>query len=281
MFNNPVSNVDPDGDFPWLAIGIAAALHTGTHLATNKFTFNNWNWGTFAGSIAAGAIGGFVGPALEKAQIGGFYGGAILGGSSAFAHNITSGIINNNLSFKGLATSTLIGAGAGGLISGIEAESRGYRFLDGRGKIVTERHLLGTGNTPKENYHYTKKKISELNEVAGDGIKEWSPDINKGFEGDLDIKGIGYPEKGETFFVESDGKLLYETSDRGKPFSLKVSSNNKDIRWGIKGNKTLVGQSNTRLLDKGFPTITANRYNSYLRITGKHRGWDSFLFWGR
>jgi hypothetical protein len=282
MGNNPISFSDPNGDEIITAMLIGAAIggliNTGSQVISNG-GFKNWNWGSFAGSVVAGGVGGGVGPALAAARIGGFYGGAILGASTGFSHNLTSGLINGNLSAGGLAKSTLIGTGVGGLAGGIDAELKGQRFLDGKGKIDTERHLLGSGNTPEENYYNTKERISELSEVAGDGIREWSPDINKGFDGDLNVKGFANPQKGETFFVESDGQMLFQTSKRNQPFNFSVSSSNKNIRWGIQGQNIGTGVSN-RSITNGFEVVvTANRYNSYLRITGKHRGWNGFLFW--
>lgn len=169
-----------------------------------------------------------------------------------------------------------MGAGIGGLVGGFSASLKGQRFIDGKSKVLTERYILGTGNTPEENYYYTKERISKLNEVSGNSTREWNANINKGFEGDLQINGWANPEKGETFFVKSDGKLLFQTKTR-TPFSLKLSSSNKNVRWGISGRKINVRVATPDDLMEAV--VRAKRYNSYLRVVGQHRGWDGFLFW--
>jgi len=131
MNNNPISFTDPNGDSPILiGMAIGALANTATQLISNG-GFNNWDWGAFAGSVVAGGVGGGVSSALTSAGIGGFAGGAITGGASGFSQNLTSGLINGNLTGGGLAKSTLLGAGIGGLGQGIGASIDGRRFWDG------------------------------------------------------------------------------------------------------------------------------------------------------
>lgn len=288
-FNNPLRYTDPSGESVIGAIligmAIAAAVHTAAHLITHEFTFRDWDWGAFAGSVVAGAVGGAVAPALAAAGIGGFVGGAITGAATGFSANLTTGIIHGDRfgkivgsSFKG----AIIGAAIGGVIGGIDASIKGQRFWDGKGKIVTERHLLGGGNTPEENNYYTINRISKLNEVSSDGFTEWHPDIPIGFEGDLTVTGIAYPEAGQTFTISSDGEVLFTTMDRNARFKITVPSSNNKITWGVYGDK--VQSQITNVLpaagtELNEVVVTASKFNSYLRITGNHRGWAGFLFW--
>jgi len=288
-FNNPLRFTDPNGEEIVTAIligmAIAAAVHTAAHLLTHDLTFRDWDWGAFAGSVVAGAVGGAVAPALAAAGIGGFVGGAITGAATGFSANLTTGIIHGDKlgkivgsAFKG----ALIGAAIGGVIGGIDASIKGQRFWDGKGKVVTERHLLGGGNTPEENYYYTKERISNYNEVTSDKFSEWSPEIPLGFEGDLTVTGIAYPEQGQTFRITSDGTELFSTADRGVRFNFKVPSSNNEITWGVYGNKTQAQITNvlpSATTELNEVVVTANKFNSYLRITGNHRGWAGFLFW--
>ncbi len=153
MGNSPVCLSDPEGDIAFVPIligmAIGAAIHTSVHLATNNFTFNNWNWGSFAGSVASGAVGGGVSSAITSAGIGGFAGGAISGGSSGFTHSLTSGLINGNFDAGSLIKSTLIGAGLGGTFHGIGSSINGRSFLDGS-KLLSQ-NILVDQNIPNIN----------------------------------------------------------------------------------------------------------------------------------
>ena len=60
MNNNPISFSDPEGDFPWLAVGIAAALQ-GVGGGINASN----NGGSFLGGFAKGAL---IGGALGRRQ---------------------------------------------------------------------------------------------------------------------------------------------------------------------------------------------------------------------
>lgn len=123
--------------------------------------------------------------------------------------------------------------------------------------------------------------MSELNEVSSDKFSQFNTDIPIGFESDLHVIGIAYPEEGQVFRVMSEGQVLFETTGRGVRFELNVPSSNKNITWGAYGNKV-----NTQVFNI-LPTsgtlnevvINASMLNSYLRITGNHRSWAGFLFW--
>jgi RHS repeat-associated protein len=286
--NNPLRFTDPDGEWIHILIGaaIGAVVHTAAHLVTHKFTFRDWDWGAFAGSIVGGAVGGGVGSAFASAGVGGFWAGAATGAASGFSANLTTGLIHGDNfgkiignSFKG----ALIGGAIGGVIGGIDASIKGQRFWDGTGKVATERYLVGSGNTPEENYYYTNDRLSELGEVSSDATREWRPDINLGFEGDLQVRGMAYPQAGETFMIKSDGKILFSTTDRGVRINLKIPSSNKNITWGIYGDR-VKSQISNNLTNSTSGTlneivVTASKFNSYIRIWGSHRSWNGFLFW--
>ena len=152
--NNPLKYTDPDGEVIQLApiligMAIGAASYTTIHLVTHDFTFKDWSWGAFAGSVVAGAVGGIVTPALTAAGIGGFYGGAISGAASGFSSNLTAGIINGD-EFKTIMKKSfggaLMGATIGGVVGGIGAKIKGNRFSDGA-KII-EKKILADQNIP-------------------------------------------------------------------------------------------------------------------------------------
>lgn len=239
-FNNPLKYTDPDGEDPIL-IGmlVGALLHTGTHYVTHNFTFKDWNWGSFIGAIVAGGITGGLGQVLNTAKIGGFYAGALTGASAGFSESLVSGLINQDLSIEGLFASTFMSAGVGGLIGGIEAELKGYRFIDGKAKSTSERWLTAAGNTPrKENPNYDVERNIEINEVSPNDKRIRTEHSNvkvpELFEGDLTVEVSSFARpSGETFYVEVDGQVIYESAslDRAK---LIIPSKSKTISWGLK-----------------------------------------------
>ena len=294
MGNNPIRFTDPQGDdfgaSILIGMAISATLHTGGHLATNNFTFNNWDWGSFAGSVVAGGVGGGVGSALNTARIGGFYGGAILGASTGFSQNLTSGLINGNLSGAGLAKSTFLGAGIGGAIGGLDAALSDQRFLDGRSKILTERYQLASGNTPttetspnqiggqqpmSKTSAIENGEMGYLDEKVVDRVGTMNPNnrnINKGFEGDLHLRGNAYVPEGREFYVNVDGSDILRTT--GGRINTHIPSTGRNISWGYRGEA--IAQKTTQ---HGLSISVTVRPNSYLYVTGNHRGWKGFLAW--
>jgi RHS repeat-associated protein len=72
--NNPMSNVDPDGNNPLVAVAIGAAIAAASYtynVSQSAGGFSNWNWGTFSLSLVKGGImGGFsygIGHAFQAA----------------------------------------------------------------------------------------------------------------------------------------------------------------------------------------------------------------------
>ncbi len=132
---NPMKYTDPSGDSPiapiLIGMAISGAFNVGLQYADNGGDLNNFNWGSFAVSMIAGGVGGGMSAGLTAAGIGGFYNGAITGASTGLINSVGMGIVNNNLSFKSVASQTILGAGIGGLVSGIGAGLDGRNFWDG------------------------------------------------------------------------------------------------------------------------------------------------------
>jgi RHS repeat-associated protein len=284
--NNPLSYVDPDGNDPIL-IGmlIGAAINAATQFVSNDFSFNNWNWGSFAGAVVAGGVGGAVAPALSAAHIGGFAGGAITGASSGFAGSLVTGIINNQSNLLGsVIESTLLGGAIGGVIGALDVvyknatneNEMGLRIWDGREKMAVQRHIVWGGDIiPKEgtvkNMASSKRNgITQRNIPANpsgtrmrSGISSKTVEIPSGFEGNLTITGNASPAPGEIFQLFADNKLIFSATTN-TPISFSLPSSYSTLTWQLAGTP-----ANT-----GFRDFM----NSYINITGTHRGWSGFLF---
>lgn len=298
--NNPLRFTDPDGEFLFVPIligmAIGATVYTAVHLVTHDFSFKGWDWGAFAGAVVAGGVGGAIAPALAAAGIGGFYGGAITGAASGFSANLTTGIWHGD-KFGSIITSSfkgaLIGAAIGGVIGGIDAELKGQRFLDGKGKTPVERYLTGTGSNPDPS-EMSLDKVIEHSEVKGqvpsdannlngpwEDAKGYSHqrghitgEVNSSqFEGNLTIKVRAYPQKGEVFYINIDGKEVFSTSSLTRTEIALPAGNN--IGWGIKGKAI---SNFTHIGNNVFTDIVATP-SSYLVIKGQWRSWAGFLFW--
>ena len=292
MGNNPMSFSDPNGDDFGLSIligmAVGAAINAGSQYVRNDFSFNNFNWGSFATSTIAGGVSGgvgnVVGSSLAAAQIGGFYGGAILGASTGFTGGLVNGAFNGNLSVGGLAKSTLLGAGIGGLVGGLST-GKDYRFLDGRSKVLTERYAMPAGHTPTTETSpnqtgtppMSKAQAIEKGEVGlidGKVVNSnGSLNINRGFEGDLRIRGNAYISEGQEFYVNADGKDVITMTKSGR-INTTISSSSKNVTWGYRGNA--IQQSTVQ---HGLGLGVTVRPNSYIYLTAKHRGWNGFLLW--
>jgi hypothetical protein len=261
-------------------MAVGAAAHTGVHLATNDFTFNNWNWGSFAGSVVAGGVGGGVSFALANAGIGGFAGGAITGGASGFSQNLTSSLINGDLTAGGLAKSTFLGAGIGGLIGGIDATIKGNRFIDGRSKVTSERFITDEKDLIVKDGDYRGfERDSYNNSTRSYKGSENHPssrkiNINKGFEGDLTVDLDILPQKGESYFFEVDEKNIFQASSRYKG-SFSFSGNSKNIHFGIKGAYSTTGTNIGNNVVAGVGAHPA----SWTKIYGTWRGFGGFLWY--
>ncbi|MEM6643310.1 MAG: RHS repeat-associated core domain-containing protein [Bacteroidota bacterium] len=155
MGANPNMYVDPDGEEPVTiaaltiaivkAAAVSATVYTATHLATNDFTFQNWDWGQFGISVGIGALSGGAAYGIGAAfgGVGGVYqttnslGQTVLttspiGGSAllheglrATAHGLSGVGINaafgQDVSF-GTFASGFIASGAGSFAHGLESD---------------------------------------------------------------------------------------------------------------------------------------------------------------
>jgi len=187
----------------------------------------------------------------------------------------------------------LIGAAIGGVIGGIDAELKGQRFWDGKGKTSVERYLTGTGSNPEPS-EMSLDKVIEHSEVKGqvpsdanningpwEDAKLYSHQrghitgkVNSSqFEGNLTVKVRAYPQKGEVFYINVDGKEVFSTSNLTRSEISLPAGNN--IGWGIKGKAI---SNFTNIGNNVFTDFSATP-SSYLVIKGQWRSWAGFLFW--
>ena len=227
MLNSPMVNADPMGDEPItlaaIAIGMAigAGTHTASHLIQNNGTFQNWNWGAFAGSIVAGGIGAGVSGALANAGIGGFAGGFGTGAASGLAQSTVSGLINKNLDGGVIAQSTLMGGLIGGTISGIGAAIDGRNFGDGSKLLETD--VLASDLSiadVKQNAKYNCSPAcgeSIDGTLTQDNIRDW-------FGGNPETTGIPDVDMWRKF-ADRTGKRMISSANLGDPATVASSIN--------------------------------------------------------
>lgn len=141
MNNNPISNVDPNGDLPWLAIGIAAAVNgIGSGIGSAN------NGGSFFGGFAKGAL---IGGATSAATFGV---GSAFGSVGSFAnelgkagaHGIIGGL-NSHFSGGGFGSGFLSGGISSGFGSAFNGSS-GFGSYVGGGLSGGFASLAGGGN---------------------------------------------------------------------------------------------------------------------------------------
>ena len=295
MGNNPISMTDPNGDSIIGAILIGAAvgaiINTGSQYVKNDFSWNNWDWGAFAGSVVAGGVGGAASVGLAAAEIGGFAGGLISGSASGFSQALTTGVINKNLTAEGLLLSTFTGATIGGVIGGIDALIKGQRFWDGRSRITQQRDIWGDGSINDSNRTYSFEITRSQNATApvmvdpnGNVIppnasgppdpSSYTIDVNKGFEGPITVRGrvLGL-QGGERYFFNVDGRNVF-TGTAGQRFNFTIPSSARNISWGIQGQRVI--NATVQNGGTGFGVVVTA--NTFTRITGTWRGFGGFLW---
>lgn len=141
--NNPIANVDPDGELAFGAIAvIAAVVIGGTVSAVNTANNGGDFFDSVGGFIKGGTISGFTagvaaGAGALVGTIGtgtGFWVGTASGAASGFAGGATGTLINDgNIGEAGLSglKGAIIGGAIGGISGGISAESEGREFWSG------------------------------------------------------------------------------------------------------------------------------------------------------
>lgn len=227
MGNSPMTFADPMGDEPitlaaiLIGAAIGAGTHTASHLIQNNGTFQNWNWGAFAGSVVAGGVGAGVSGALANAGIGGFAGGFGTGAASGFAQSTVSGLINGNLDGGIIAQSTFMGGLIGGTISGIGAAIDGRNFGDGSELLETEvlasDQLIGD---VEQNAKYNCGPAcgeSIDGTLTQDNIRDW-------FGGNPETTGIPDADLWQEF-ANRTGKRVIGTANLGDPATVASSMN--------------------------------------------------------
>ncbi|MFC5283656.1 RHS repeat domain-containing protein [Pedobacter alpinus] len=180
VLNNPLSHVDPSGEFIHLIIG--AAIGGISNWIANGANFSWKGLVQFGVGAVAGALGAGVGAGISSALSGaafsagflgttaagvvgsGFMSGAVVGSAAGFAGGFAGGFGNallNGSSFgsalgsglKGGAWGALGGGLIGGTLSGINAMNDGRDFWTGKGMGKAE-YFYGDGSgLSGENYN--------------------------------------------------------------------------------------------------------------------------------
>ena len=140
VFNNPISYIDPTGEFGFIGAGIGAAIGAVAGGVTAAVTGNSIKAGVFGGAVG-GAIAGLIaaavkgGTSLAVAATGttalGAIGGASGNATTQFGNNLAKGRsigqAASNINASQVATSAALGAAtslAGGSIGGVSQAVR-------------------------------------------------------------------------------------------------------------------------------------------------------------
>ncbi|WP_141731577.1 RHS repeat-associated core domain-containing protein [Oligoflexus tunisiensis] len=128
--NDPLSGIDPDGEFFWFLIAVFVGALVGGYVGGamangNNFNPAQWDWTsgkTWGAIFAGGILGGLGAGAGAAAAAAGASIRVIIGIEAAVgaAEGLVSGAISGKTGLD-LFTSTLIGAGAGALLGGVFA----------------------------------------------------------------------------------------------------------------------------------------------------------------
>lgn len=141
--NNPLKYVDPDGNFPWLAVAAIAAVNG----FVKGIQYTESGQGSFLGGFWRGAlIGGAGAAAGVLAPIGILPGLAYGVGVGAALGGISNSLDGQNF-WKGAFKGGIIGGISGGIIGGIEADKLGANIWTGQRPA----HYLLASQLPKVN----------------------------------------------------------------------------------------------------------------------------------
>lgn len=135
--NNPLVFTDPDGNFPWIALGVAALIGAGTSAATYALgaaISGNWNWGSFIKSVGMGALGGAIGGGFTiigktMGAIGQSVGYSMM--SNIASNSAVSLAFGNQVNFG-----SLMGNALGGVIDGVIPQFKGFKGKFNSGKAL-------------------------------------------------------------------------------------------------------------------------------------------------
>ncbi len=213
--NNPLSYIDPSGEFIGIPI-IAMAIWSGyVNTAMHMHDIDNFGEGLgfFFTGAAAGVAGAWAGGATANIIGGGFLGGVTSGAAGGFAGSFVSGVGNAwvngsnfgqglNAGFSAGGKGALFGAAFGGAIGGLDAlTTPGVNFWDG--STVDEIVVQG-GASQKIAANYNSSSQADIN----DGLLKLR--MGSEFrvqEGDFNIKKIT-TRTGGGYGMNSSGKYI-------------------------------------------------------------------------
>ncbi len=182
--NNPLVYVDPDGEFIWAYVGIAAGVSAIMNVSANfeQIIAAGGGWKSVwkgvqyaAVGAAAGATAAIVGPAVASSiSVGGVLGGAITGlftgSASGFVNGGGNALVNGggwDSFWKGATNSAvtggLSGATFGGFVSGVDAFNNGTNVWTGK-EIAAGRSAFYLKNTPILEENQPRIKLQKMPE---------------------------------------------------------------------------------------------------------------------
>lgn len=236
MGNNPVSGIDPDGQ--WVHIAVGAAVGGVANLASNWKNINGNFWkglGYFGIGAAAGALGAGVGAGVNVAIAGGsfgagfmgtasgvastgFFSGAATGASAGFSNGFVSGTGNSLIQGNSFGSSLgsgfktgrkqgFIGGATGGVFSGINAMSKNLNFWNGTATLDLSNGVGAHGVVPMSeeisgkyvgNFEGVDVYESSLLGISGEG----------GYAGGITLPGRGITVGKYAFSKKLDMQLV-------------------------------------------------------------------------
>jgi len=240
MGNNPVSFSDPQGDDFGLSIligmAVGAAINAGSQYVKNDMSFNNFNWGSFAGSTIVGGVTAGVGAGVG-AGIGagissalgntGFIAGAASGAGGGFAAGFVGGFGNGllqgnsfgnslELGLKSGGIGALSGGIIGGVSKGLHAIRNGRNFWNGNAKqypLVEAMYASSEGGTASytngDDFTVTNGSTKNVYYKPEDGIYGTSNKIKPGMGIKVGVDGVA-TMKHSNMVYKVPGKLWYD-----------------------------------------------------------------------
>lgn len=266
VLNNPLSHVDPSGEFIHLIIG--AVIGGVVNWATNGAEFSwkglaHFGVGAVAGALSAGigagvssAIAGasfsagFMGTSAALTATSSFFTGAAIGGSAGFGGGFVTGLGNGLLNGQGLGQSLgagfktgLMGGLSGGLLGGIsggiDAALDGRRFFDGatvQKDIVTDNGISLVGQRGDNNC--LPASAESIDGAFGgnlnqDQMRSWFPGTDANIDplADVDFwskyaSKTGSSWKGDSFVPGNIGQRIHTVMQSGGKVAVNLNLGN-------------------------------------------------------